>query len=116
VPVAPVAAEARPPVTAAAADIEAETAARHGASARKSPSSRAASVSTSGTRSASSQTVSVAKAAVPARAAPAPQGPREACGNRTQFSLYRCMQQQCEKAQWFMHPSCKRLRLRDEVD
>ena len=42
--------------------------------------------------------------------------PREACGNRTQFSLYRCMQAQCAKAQWKQHPSCKRLRVRDEVD
>ena len=44
------------------------------------------------------------------------QGPRDACGNRTQFSLYRCMQTQCAQPQWYAHPSCKRLRLRDEVD
>ncbi|HEY0858343.1 MAG TPA: hypothetical protein VGE16_14865, partial [Albitalea sp.] len=42
--------------------------------------------------------------------------PREACGDRTQFALYRCMQMQCDKAQWTQHPLCKRLRIRDEVD
>jgi len=42
--------------------------------------------------------------------------PREACGNRTQFSLYRCMQTQCAQPQWVQHPLCKRLRIRDEVE
>jgi serine/threonine protein kinase len=41
--------------------------------------------------------------------------PREACGARTDFSLYRCMQNQCAQAQWKQHPACKRLRERDEV-
>jgi len=41
--------------------------------------------------------------------------PREACGARTDFSLYRCMQTQCAQARWHQHPSCKRLRERDEV-
>jgi len=54
---------------------------------------------------------------VPVRAEPATRtGPRDACGNRTQFSLYRCMQAQCALPQWQQHPSCKRLKLRDEVD
>jgi serine/threonine protein kinase len=43
-------------------------------------------------------------------------GPREACGNRTQFSLYRCMQTQCAQGRWAEHPLCKRLRARDEVE
>ena len=55
----------------------------------------------------------------PAKAQPAKQpsvsGPREACGARTDFSLYRCMQTQCAQARWHQHPSCKRLRERDEV-
>lgn len=42
-------------------------------------------------------------------------GPREACGKRTEFSLYRCMKTQCAHAQWATHPSCKRLKQRDEV-
>ena len=41
--------------------------------------------------------------------------PREACGARTDFSLYRCMQNQCAQSQWKQHPACKRLRERDEV-
>lgn len=60
----------------------------------------------------------------PPKSGPAPRpaetariaNPREACGNRTEFSLYRCMQAQCAKAQWKQHPSCKRLRSRDEVE
>jgi len=42
-------------------------------------------------------------------------GPREACGKRTEFSLYRCMKTQCAQAQWATHQSCKRLKERDEV-
>lgn len=41
--------------------------------------------------------------------------PREACGTRTDFSLYRCMQHQCAQAQWKQHAACKRLRETDEV-
>ena len=58
------------------------------------------------------------KAAKPHSAAPAAKpsiGPREACGKRTEFSLYRCMKTQCAQAQWATHPSCKRLKERDEV-
>ena len=42
--------------------------------------------------------------------------PRAACEPRTEFALYRCMQTQCERTQWFQHPQCIRLRLRDEID
>ena len=45
-----------------------------------------------------------------------PASPREACGDRTQFALYYCMQTQCEQSQWTRHAQCKRLRDRDEVD
>ncbi len=41
--------------------------------------------------------------------------PKEACGNRVDFALYRCMQTQCARAQWTRHPSCQRLRATDEV-
>jgi hypothetical protein len=42
--------------------------------------------------------------------------PREACGERTQFSLYLCMQQQCARSAWASHPQCVRLRATDEVE
>jgi serine/threonine protein kinase len=46
----------------------------------------------------------------------APANPREACGARTPFSLYRCMQMQCSQRQWASHPQCERLRTTDSVD
>jgi serine/threonine protein kinase len=49
--------------------------------------------------------------AVPAE----PDNPRAACGPRTNFSLYRCMQTQCERDRYYSHPQCIRLRLHDEV-
>jgi serine/threonine protein kinase len=55
----------------------------------------------------------VAKARTPTT--PTVSSPRDACGARTDFSLYRCMQTQCAQGRWYQHPSCKRLRERDEV-
>lgn len=50
-------------------------------------------------------------------AAPAPaRSPREACGERTQFSLYLCMQQQCARTGWANHPQCVRFKATDEVE
>jgi serine/threonine protein kinase len=46
----------------------------------------------------------------------APATPRAQCGERTQFSLYRCMQQACSTARWRAHPQCARLRETDTVD
>jgi serine/threonine protein kinase len=46
---------------------------------------------------------------------PEAENPREACSPRTNFSLYRCMQQQCERDRFYAHAQCVRLRLRDEV-
>jgi non-specific serine/threonine protein kinase len=46
----------------------------------------------------------------------APASPRAACGSRTHFSLYRCMQMQCSQRQWASHPQCERLRTTDSVD
>ena len=60
-----------------------------------------------------------ATAAVRTKSAPVPAGPaspREACAGRTQFSLYRCMQSQCEQRGWAKHPQCERLRATDSVD
>jgi serine/threonine protein kinase len=61
------------------------------------------------------------------RAAPAPPprttktsartpSPRDVCGTRTQFALYRCMQQQCAKAAYTRHAQCVALRGNDRVD
>jgi serine/threonine protein kinase len=50
------------------------------------------------------------------RAARAPANPREECGARTQFSLYRCMQLQCGQRQWASHAQCERFRATDSVD
>lgn len=44
-----------------------------------------------------------------------PATPREACGARTQFALYYCMQKQCERGSFYNHPQCQRLRATDEV-
>ena len=46
----------------------------------------------------------------------APASPREVCGGRTQFSLYRCMQTQCSQRQWASHAQCERLRTTDSID
>jgi hypothetical protein len=42
--------------------------------------------------------------------------PREECGARTQFALYRCMQLECAQPRWAGHAQCVRLQLRDEVE
>ena len=41
--------------------------------------------------------------------------PRQQCGERTEFSLYRCMQQQCAQPRWRSHPQCIVLREFDRV-
>jgi hypothetical protein len=46
----------------------------------------------------------------PAKARVGPATPREACGNRTRFALYQCMQTQCAKPAWTKHAQCVRLR------
>lgn len=45
-----------------------------------------------------------------------PASPREVCGPRSEFSLYRCMTQQCALQQWRFHAQCERLRRFDRVD
>lgn len=50
----------------------------------------------------------------PARSAA--DSPRQVCGERTPFSLYRCMQQQCASAAWKRHPQCVQLSADDRVD
>jgi hypothetical protein len=56
------------------------------------------------------------RAAAAPRPAPAPESPREVCGPRSDFSLYRCMTQQCALPQWRFHAQCDRLRRFDRVD
>jgi len=43
-------------------------------------------------------------------------GPRQQCGSRTEFSLYRCMQQQCGQARWTKHAQCVAFRQTDHVE
>lgn len=99
------------PTAAAGRDEDAAAARRPSAGARnQNPSARPAAVA--------------ARPASPAVTRPPPErsavrastSPRDACGNRTQFSLYRCMQTQCAQERWTQHPLCKRLRVRDEVE
>jgi non-specific serine/threonine protein kinase len=52
----------------------------------------------------------------PVQPVPPVRSPREACGERTQFALYLCMQQQCARSAWANHPQCVRLRATDEVE
>jgi Protein kinase domain len=51
-----------------------------------------------------------AKPAVP------PATPRAACGDRTPFSLYRCMQAECRKPQWAQHSQCIKMSRSGIVD
>lgn len=44
-----------------------------------------------------------------------PASPADACGQRTQFALYRCMHTQCAQAKWHDHVQCERLRRADEL-
>jgi non-specific serine/threonine protein kinase len=64
----------------------------------------------------------VAPRSAPQEARPAPAelpsepiSPREACGARSNFALYRCMTQQCQRDRFYSHPQCVRLRQTDEV-
>jgi serine/threonine protein kinase len=45
-----------------------------------------------------------------------PDSPRQACGSRQQFALYRCMQQQCAMASWSKHAQCVRFKAADRVE
>jgi serine/threonine protein kinase len=47
---------------------------------------------------------------------PVPGSPRLLCGARTQFSLYRCMQQYCNLEVWKRHPQCVHLKATDNVE
>ncbi|WP_161974637.1 serine/threonine protein kinase [Piscinibacter terrae] len=52
-----------------------------------------------------------------AKAAPAePNNPRAVCGQRTNFSLYYCMQTQCKRPQFLQHRQCLDLRENDAVN
>jgi hypothetical protein len=52
-----------------------------------------------------------------AKAAPAePNNPRAVCGQRTNFSLYYCMQTQCKRPQFLQHQQCQDLRQNDSVN
>lgn len=48
-------------------------------------------------------------------AAAAPTSPRAACGNRSQFALLYCMQDQCSKPALRNHPQCNELRRSGDI-
>lgn len=55
----------------------------------------------------------------PRTLAAAPQktaSPRAACGERTPFALYRCMQSLCAQPVYSKHAQCERLRTTDSID
>ncbi len=58
---------------------------------------------------------STAAAPPPRQATPAA-GPRAACTGKSEFALYRCMQQQCDSSRWYAHPQCIRLRATDRSE
>ena len=45
---------------------------------------------------------------------PAPNNPRTACGSRTNFALFRCMETQCGTARFSRHPQCVEFRQQGE--
>jgi len=108
-PTEPAAADAPPGATApaspAGADRTTQSAAAAGATAEPPASAPAPAAVAPAPKRAKQQQV-----------ARAPASPREACGPRTQFSLYRCMKLQCSQQRWAAHAQCKRLRATDSVD
>jgi serine/threonine protein kinase len=125
-PTEPTATDSPMGATAPASLAGAPTAADAGA-AKPTPTKRTAADSPTGATAPASPaspnraTLAAAAAAAPAavaqqHASHAPANPREACGARTQFSLYRCMQMQCSQRRWASHTQCERLRTTDSVD
>jgi serine/threonine protein kinase len=110
-PETPTAAIDKPQVAAAPV----AKAAPHDEAARKTAFAKPA-------KQAAPKAVGAKSAATPSAAAKPPAvrlaatSPRELCGGRTQFSLYRCMQTQCAQAAWSQHVQCKLLRTRDLVE
>jgi serine/threonine protein kinase len=125
-PSVPADAEAPKPMptqpTAAVSDEQADAAASARASARAMPSAAPdAEAEMPPTQPAAGAATAAPPPAIAARATkpPAshgPASPREACGARTQFSMYRCMQMQCSQPRWATHGQCERLRTTDSVD
>jgi hypothetical protein len=64
----------------------------------------------------SSAAASSAAAAETLAARSSHKSPKAVCGVRTQFSMYTCMQTQCQSGRWYAHPQCARLRQYDLVD
>jgi len=112
-------AEAPPEVVALAAPAAASQAIASEPAASAVAASEPASAAAESAAPAASAAAPVA--AKPAKKPPAKTtrvaagGPREQCGKRVDFALYRCMQQQCERKQWQRHPQCVRLRSQDKA-
>lgn len=50
------------------------------------------------------------------KATPRASSPRQQCGERTQFSLFRCMQRLCAKPTWKAHAQCEQMRRTGDVE
>ncbi len=133
--VSPVAALATPPASAAAsspapeaADSATSAEPEEAAEPEAAPSSPAGQATATPTSAVATVVVSQApptpaaqKTAEPPaptakRSGNSPDSPRQACGTRTQFALYRCMQQQCASAAWARHEQCAAFKATDRVE
>lgn len=122
-PEATAAASAAPASAAAAERLAAPSTASSTAPSAAAPSAQArpngvASVVVNATPPADPPRNTTERAAVPPPAPrrATPESPRQACGTRTQFALYRCMQQQCAMPAWARHEQCRRLKATDRVE
>ncbi len=118
---APIAADAGPAKPMPTEPIAADSTA--GDTARASPASAPVAADAEAAATAAPAAVARPPASTPPptrvaqqQASRAPASPREVCGERTQFSLYRCMQTQCSQRRWTSHAQCERLRATDSVD
>jgi non-specific serine/threonine protein kinase len=117
VPIATDAGGAKPtPTETPAADSSSATAPASPASPDRTTPSAAATAAPAAPRAIAQPPTPPPTRSAQQHAARAPASPREACGPRTQFSLYRCMKTQCSQRRWASHAQCERLRTTDSVD
>jgi hypothetical protein len=109
-------AAALPPASSAPTVTPVAAAAGEAKPAVTQPVAAAASVVPSAASPPSVPLAAVARSAAtrPARPAPPP-SPRAACGNRSQFAMLYCMQDQCSKPALRNHPQCNELRRSGDI-
>jgi serine/threonine protein kinase len=81
-----------------------------------SPPAPATAASDAGGDTAAAPSAPSAEPETPAARRSSADSPRQACGSRTAFALYRCMQQQCATPAWVRHEQCLRFKALDRVD